>query len=121
MDHLPPGADAYDVKSIEVALQAAFKSADDYVVRHTPYGNEGSCAVSVTVHCDQDGKASLISANLGDSRCLRFVRGFQSRGGGVTMVGDCEFGARRSTVASLPSRCVLEQGLCVFCCCRCDV
>lgn len=68
MDNLPPGADAYDVKTVERALKAAYKTADDYVITQTPYGTEGSCAVSVTVHCDREGKASIISANLGDSR-----------------------------------------------------
>ncbi|CAN0004949.1 unnamed protein product, partial [Laminaria digitata] len=70
MENLPPGADLYDVPTVERALKAAFKSADDYVVTQTPYGNEGSCAVAVTVHCDRDGKASIISCNLGDSRAV---------------------------------------------------
>lgn len=69
MDHLPPGDDVYGLKTVEQALRLAFKSADDYVVTQTPYGNEGSCAVSVTIHCDRDGKVSIISCNLGDSRC----------------------------------------------------
>lgn len=68
MDHLPPGDDVYGLSTVEEALRAAFKCADDYVVTQTPYGNEGSCAVSVTVHCDREGKVSIISCNLGDSR-----------------------------------------------------
>lgn len=71
MEHLPPGEDVYGLSTVEEALRSAFKSADEYVVTQTPYGNEGSCAVSVTVHCDREGKVSIISCNLGDSRCAR--------------------------------------------------
>eukprot|EP00752_Nemacystus_decipiens_P008578 g7659.t2 len=70
MDHLPPGDGVYGLSTVEDALRAAFKCADDYVVTQTPYGNEGSCAVSVTVHCDREGKVSIISCNLGDSRAV---------------------------------------------------
>eukprot|EP00903_Cladosiphon_okamuranus_P015436 g14257.t1 len=70
MDHLPPGDDVYGLSTVEEALRAAFKCADDYVVTQTPYSNEGSCAVSVTVHCDREGKVSIISCNLGDSRAV---------------------------------------------------
>ncbi|CAN0538733.1 unnamed protein product [Ectocarpus sp. 12 AP-2014] len=68
MDHLPPGDDVYRLETVQEALRSAFKCADDYVITQTPYGNEGSCAVSVTIHCDREGKVSIISCNLGDSR-----------------------------------------------------
>lgn len=73
MDHLPPGDDVYGLETVEKALRSAFECADKYVVTQTPYGNEGSCAVSVTIHCDRNGKVSIISCNLGDSR---FVSSF---------------------------------------------
>ena len=70
-DNLPAGKDVvYDLSVVERALREAYKTADDYVLKQTPYSNEGSCAVSVTVHCDRDGKASIISCNVGDSRCV---------------------------------------------------
>ncbi|CAM9919234.1 unnamed protein product [Ectocarpus sp. 12 AP-2014] len=70
MDHLPPGDDVYRLETVQEALRSAFKCADDYVITQTPYGNEGSCAVSVTIHCDREGKVSIISCNLGDSRAV---------------------------------------------------
>ncbi|CAN0373670.1 unnamed protein product [Ascophyllum nodosum] len=64
------GSDAYDVKTVEQALRAAYQAVDKYVTTQTSFYNEGSCAVSVTVHCDRQGKVSLISCNVGDSRAV---------------------------------------------------
>lgn len=71
MENLPAGEDdTYDLSTVTRALRDAYKTADDYVLNETPYANEGSCAVSVTVHCGRNGKASIISCNVGDSRCV---------------------------------------------------
>lgn len=83
----------YDVETVERALKAAVKSADDYVVTQTPYGNEGSCAVAIAVHCDRDGKASIISCNLGDSRWV-LVGG----GGGGGLFTGVDVGVVRKTL-----------------------
>ncbi|CAN0434909.1 unnamed protein product, partial [Ascophyllum nodosum] len=56
------GSDAYDVKTVEQALRAAYQAVDKYVTTQTSFYNEGSCAVSVTVHCDRQGKVSLYLA-----------------------------------------------------------
>ena len=64
------GHDAHDQKTVEQALKAAYQAVDKYVTTQTSFCDEGSCAVSVTVHCDRQGKVSLISCNVGDSRCL---------------------------------------------------
>lgn len=103
MENLPPeGHDAYELSTVERALREAFKSADDYVTRQTPYCNEGSCAVSVTVHCDREGKASIISCNVGDSRleiCGRIASGFSVHrpvAGGFRLRGYIRWGRRGS-------------------------
>lgn len=51
-----------------LSKQAAFKSVDDYVIKQAPYQHQGSTAVAVVIHCDREGKSSIISCNVGDSR-----------------------------------------------------
>ena len=74
MENLPSeGKDAYDLAAVKQALKLAYEISDNYVTTQTSYCNEGSCAVSVTVHCDRQGKASITSGNVGDSRCLKLA------------------------------------------------
>ncbi|CAM9311093.1 unnamed protein product [Discosporangium mesarthrocarpum] len=60
---------------MENALQAAFLSVDTYATEQQPFQFQGSTAVAVVIHVDGQGKGSIISANVGDSRAVLSRRG----------------------------------------------
>ncbi|CAM9532733.1 unnamed protein product, partial [Phaeothamnion confervicola] len=72
--HLPTDEVCSQDAAVE-ALRAAFKRVDDEVLQVRHWSYQGSTAVAMVLHRDGQGRRSIITANVGDSRAVLSRRG----------------------------------------------